>query len=111
MAPVPNVAWVLAAADLGIEVTTPFTMIDRFGIPIEFVARVRHFGSRRGTLVMHMPAVIPTARIEPGVYYHFSVLNPAQYSAYNRERFIEMLASWGWTGVGPPLEWYPQAEW
>jgi hypothetical protein len=52
-----------------------------------------------------MPAVIPTARIEPGVYYHFSVLNPAIYSDYNRELFIEMLASWGWTGNGPPPDW------
>ena len=103
----PNVAWVLAASDLGIDVTTPFVMIDRFGMPVEFIARVRHFGSRRGTLVLHMPAVVPTSRIEPGVYYHFSILNPEQYSDYNRERFIAMLASWGWTGAGPPPEWYP----
>lgn len=107
MAAPPNVAWVLAASDLGIEVTTPFVMIDRFGMPIEFVARVRHFGSRRGTLIMHMPAVIPTARIEPGVYCHVSVLNPAIYSDYDRALFIEMLASWGWTGAGPPPDWYP----
>ena len=71
------------------------------------VARVGQFGSRRGTLVLHMPAVVPTSRIEPGVYYHFSILNPEQYSDYDRERFIAMLASWGWTGVGPPPEWYP----
>ena len=103
----PNAVWVLAAADLGIEVSAPFVMIDRFGMPIEFVARVRQFGSRRGTLVMHMPAVIPASRIEPGVYYHFSVLNPAHYSVYDRERFIAMLASWGWTGVGPPPDWLP----
>ena len=107
MTSLPNAAWLLAASDLGIEVASPFTMIDRFGMPIEFVARVLHFGGRRGTLVMHMPAVIPTARIEPGVYYQFSVLNAAQYSTYNRERFIAMLASWGWTGVGPPPDWYP----
>jgi len=109
VAPSPNVAWVLAASDLAIDVTTPFVMTDRFGMPIEFVARVRHFGSRRGTLVMHMPAVIPTSRIEPGVYYHFSILNPELYSDYHRERFIEMLASWGWTGNGLPPDWFPYA--
>ena len=107
MASSPNAVWVLAAADLGLEVTAPFVMIDRFGMPIEFVAHVRQFGSRRGTLVMHMPAVIPAARIGLGAYYHFSVINPAHYSAYDRERFIEMLASWGWTGVGPPPDWLP----
>ena len=103
----PNAVWVLAAADLGLDVIAPFLMIDRFGMPIEFVAHVRQFGSRRGTLVMHMPAVLPASRIGPGVYYHFSVLNPAHYSDYDRARFIEMLASWGWTGVGPPPAWYP----
>ena len=103
----PNEVWVRAASDLGIEVTTPFVMIDRFGMPIEFIARVRNFGSRRGALVMYMPAVIPASRIEPGVYYHFSVLNPDLYFEYNRELFIETLAGWGWTGVGRPPDWYP----
>lgn len=109
MASSPNVAWVLAASDLGIDVTTPFVMTDRFGMPTEFIARVRGFGSRRGTLVMYMPAVIPTSRIEPGVYYHFSLLNPNLYYDYNRELFMATLASWGWTGVGRPPDWLPYA--
>ena len=97
----------LAASDLGIDVTTPYVVNDRSGEPIEFVARVRNFGSRQGTLVMHMPAVIPASRLATGVYYNFSVLNPEHYSEYDRDLFIDMLASWGWTGPGRPPEWFP----
>jgi hypothetical protein len=103
----PNGAWVLAASDLGIDVTTPYVVTDRFGVPIEFVAHVRNFGSRQGTLVMHMPAVIPASRLRSGVYFHFSVLNPEHYFDYDRELFIDMLASWGWTGPGQPPNWFP----
>ena len=110
MASPPNVAWVLAASDLGIDVTSPYSLHDRFGEPIEFVARVRNFGSRQGTLVMHMPAVIPASRLSTGVYYHFSVLNPEHYGEYDRARFIAMLASWGWTGSGRPPDWLPDRE-
>ena len=92
----------LAASDLGIRVTAPFTDRDRFGDTIEFVAYVRDFGSSRGTLVWYMPGEIP----HPHVTYFVSALNPSLYYDYDRERFVKLLTQWGWTGMGTPPDWY-----
>jgi hypothetical protein len=82
------VAWAIAASDLGIRVTAPFSETDRLGRPVEFVAYVRDFGASSGTLVWYMPEPLPTSRMQRNVFYLISALNPALYEDYDRERFI-----------------------
>ena len=103
---VSSLAWAIAAADLGIRVTAPFSETDRFGKRLDFIARVHDFGSRAGTLVWYMPAPLPTAQLESGTVYFVSALNPALYAEYDRSRFIALLTGWGWSGSGQPPEWY-----
>jgi hypothetical protein len=100
-----SIAWAIAASDLGLDVTAPHTIRGRNGDPIEFVAHVRGFGTKAGTLVWYMPDPLP-ARQLPATSCFVSVLNPNIYFDYDRERFIELLEGWGWTGKGSPPSWY-----
>ena len=100
-----STAWILAASDLQLDVTAPYTIRGRHGETIEFVAHVRDFGTKAGTLVWYMPDALPTREL-PTTPYFVSVLNPNVYFDYERERFIDLLESWGWTGKGLPPSWY-----
>jgi hypothetical protein len=101
-----SLAWAIAASDLGIRVTAPYSETDRLGAPLDFIAHVRDFGAAAGTLVWHMPEPLPTRRLKTKVFYVVSVLNPALYAEYDRDRFIALLTQWGWTGSGPAPDWY-----
>ena len=100
-----SIAWTIAAADLGIRVTAPYSETDRFGAAIDFIAHVHDFGSARGTLVWYMPDPLPARQLPRRVYF-ISALNPALYAEYDRDRFITLLTQWGWTGKGPAPDWY-----
>jgi hypothetical protein len=102
-----SIAWVLAASDLHIDVTAPYTIRGCHGDTIEFVARVRDFGTKAGTLVWYMPDTLPTRQL-PTTPFFVSVLNPNIYFDYDRQRFIDLLEAWGWTGKGPPPAWYTE---
>ena len=101
-----SLAWVTAAADLGIRVTAPYTAKDDRGGASEFVAYLPDFGSSKGTLVWYMPDPIPRDGLWNKVTYFVSVLNPALYAVYDRTRFIQLLTAWGWSGRGDAPEWY-----
>ncbi len=99
-------AWLVASADLGIQVTTPFTFVGPLGEQFECIALVHGFGAPAGT-------VIATAN-EPfnelfdasrATDYYVSALNPAHYSRYDRALFTKTLRDWEWVG---PLESAPQ---
>lgn len=100
-----SVAWATAASELGIRVTAPHVVRDRFGATIEFVAHVLDFGTAGGTLVWYMPEPLPTARLPFAVFF-ISTLNPDLYFDYDRDRFVDLLTAWGWTGSGDPPAWY-----
>ena len=100
-----SASWVIAASDLGIRVSAPHHVRDRFGESIEFVAHVPDFGTAGGTHVWYMPEPLPTARLPFRVFF-ISTLNPDLYFDYDRQRFIELLTAWGWTGAGEPPAWY-----
>lgn len=93
--------WKTAAADLGIEVVTPFDYVTRSRRRLRFVALVRGFGPRNGM-------VIPTrwlqiADVQDELWkagYGFSVMSdPRKGQAYVRENVIDVLADWGWNGA------------
>jgi len=102
---VSSAAWAQAASDLGIRVTAPYHLRDRFGQHIEFVAHVQDFGTVGGTLVWYMPEPLPTARLPFRVFF-ISTLNPDVYFDYDRDRFMALLTAWGWTGARTPPPWY-----
>jgi hypothetical protein len=101
-----SIAWAIAASDLGVRLTTPYSLRDRFGIPLEFIAHVEDFGASSGTLVWYMPEPIPSARLPLRAAHFVSAVNPVIYSEYDRDRYIALLNGWGWTGQGDPPGWY-----
>lgn len=104
-------SWLKAASDLTIEIVAPFVLESR-GQSFYFVAYVKDFGSKKGTLVTiaddeEVPEVVAE---EQG--YYWSALDPGSYSIYDREEFVEMLDDWGWFGADdrrPP--WYTGKSW
>ncbi len=104
-------AWLVASADLGIQVTTPFVFRTPLGEQIECVLLVHRFGSPAGTVVASINEpfneFLDAARVAG---YYASALNPAHYGKYKRSTFIETLKDWAWEG--PPNEvpgWYRAA--
>ena len=100
-----SLAWSIAASDLGIRVTAPYTVRDGSGGSSEFPAYLPDFGSSRGTLVWYMPDPIPRGGLTYGSHF-VSVLNPTLYAEYDRGRFVQLLTGWGWSGRGSAPEWY-----
>jgi hypothetical protein len=104
-------AWLVASADLGINVTTPFVLEARDGERFECIALVHQFGLPAGTVISNLnddfDAVLAAAK-ELG--YYASALNPHHYRRYDRTGFIETLRDWEWTGApGSEPSWYRAA--
>jgi hypothetical protein len=72
-------AWRAAAADLGLDVTAPFTVEDGSHSSAACIGWVTHFGSSRGTVAVGRHAANEDSR-------------------YDRGLFIETLNDWGWHG-------------
>jgi hypothetical protein len=90
-------AWTQAAADLGIRVSAPFTVIAG-GVSLNFEAFVPDFGSAEGAVVMSQVSARKLDR------WH-SILYPS-YQQYERAHFIDALNDWGWFGAGKPPDWF-----
>ena len=101
-----------AAADLGLRLTAPFTLVDPSdGAAYEVLALLHDFGTPRGTLILaagdRTPVPPPSARAG----YFFSKLEPV-YARYDRQLWLDTLEDWCWTGVGDPPAWYTgQSPW
>ncbi|HET7083456.1 MAG TPA: hypothetical protein VFI23_01705 [Rhizomicrobium sp.] len=90
-------AWAQAAADLGIRVIAPFSLIAG-DEELNFEAFVPDFGSAEGAVVM---SEISERKLDRW----FSILYPS-YRQYDRAHFIETLDDWGWFGAGKPPDWF-----
>ena len=90
-------AWSQAAADLGIRVIAPFTLIagDK---ALNFEAFVPDFGSTEGAVVM---SEVSERKLDRWC----SILYPS-YRQYERARFIDTLNDWGWFGAGKAPDWF-----
>lgn len=67
---------------------------------------VPDFGHTNGMAVFAEPihdAAFGERLVSKGLGYTWL---SAYYGTYDRAAFIEMLEDWGWTGDGPPPEWY-----
>ncbi len=102
-------AWLVAAKDLAIRVTAPFTIDVDEDEPRIYEAHVQDFGGPKGTVVGVVVDGLRDCRQAQG--YYCSNLAPS-YRSYQRQRFIDTLNDWGWFG---PLElrpaWYTGKSW
>ena len=105
-------AWLIASADLGIEVTSPFTFVGPLGEQFECIALVRGFGASSGTLIATanepFDELFDASR---STDYHVSALNPLHYGRYDRTSFIETLRDWEWVGsLESAPKWYRKVQ-
>lgn len=103
-------AWKEAAADLGIQFSSPFVITSN-SRSHEYLGLVHGFGRRVGTLirVLHEPSErVPHPQ---GDDYYWSALG-AGYGRYDRQYFIDTLDDWQF--FGPESErpdWYTGKIW
>jgi hypothetical protein len=90
-------AWTQAAADLGIRIIAPFTLVVG-SEALNFEAFVPDFGSADGAIVMSEVSARKLDR------WH-SILYPS-YQRYERAHFMDVLNDWGWFGAGKPPDWF-----
>jgi hypothetical protein len=104
-------AWKKAAADLGIQFTSPFIATLADGSTHEHLGLVHRFGRRVGTLirVLHEPS--EKSPHPAGDDYYFSILAP-DYGHYERQLFIDTLDDWQFFGPDAERpEWYSGKVW
>jgi hypothetical protein len=91
--------WLRVAADLGIEIVSPFEAVLPDGSRISATALVRSFGAERGMVIVADFADIKshTDALRKGGYGYSADLGRSP-DRYDRELMIEVLADWGWTG-------------
>jgi len=100
-------AWLVASADLGIQVTIPFALPRETGEQVPYLLLIHSFGSKLGTVI-----TTTSDDFEDGFEvaelhgYYASGLNPLHYSKYDRDTFVGALTDWGWFGASPPPSWY-----
>lgn len=97
-------AWKTAAQDLGIDVVTPYGL-DVDGERLEFPVLVKDFGHKNGTLVTADMAMFNKV-LDSEI--NCSVLNEEEYGTYNRNKFIEVLRDWGYSGKSCTPDWYAE---
>ncbi|NOX84482.1 MAG: hypothetical protein GXO86_00725 [Chlorobi bacterium] len=102
----PQRSWKKAAEDLGIEFISPFSFTAN-GIRHQVTGLLPQFGGKKGALITSRkdPEEARSAAEDCGNFF-ISGLNPYHYDRYNRERFIQTLNDWGWSGEGTPPAWF-----
>jgi hypothetical protein len=104
-----SLAWVEAAADLGIRVLAPFQVTTDEGNIFIFEAYIAEFGSPQGTVVGNIDNRIPGVRQNNGFFA--ADLGPS-YRIYARQLFLDTLNDWGWFGdEGKEPPWYTGQPW
>jgi len=95
-----------AAAELELSVAVPYHLVTPAGATVEYLALVRGFGAKIGTLLClsNEWQSLSALRGEQGGYY-VSGLYPG-YGRYDRQQWIDTLNDWGWHGDGAPPSWY-----
>lgn len=89
--------WKIAAADLKIEIISPFVLKTKNDTELSFLILVKDFGRKLGTVIFSTEDMSDIKSLENYGYY-YSALNPLIYSQYNRDLFIDTLKDWGYFG-------------
>jgi hypothetical protein len=104
-------AWKQAAADLGIQFTSPFVFTGPDGSGHEYLGLVHQFGQRIGAVISVVDE--PSMRLPnpQGDDYFWSVLGPA-YLNYERQLFVDTLNDWQFSGSAADRpSWYSGTSW
>ena len=102
-------AWNQAAADLGIRVTAPFSLVSKNGEEEVFEALVHDFGGPKGTLTGKIHRDLTESRKREG-YYASNLAD--SYRKYDRKLFQETLDDWRWFGDPDQRpSWYMGKPW
>ena len=110
--PMLQAVWSEAAVDLKFEFVAPYAFVDGEGNQHSCTGLVSHFGCTKGTLIASDDATEQVARrVGLMVGYYTSALKLSDFERYDRARFVETLADWGYYG---PVEqcpsWYAEAR-
>ena len=92
-------AWRTAAADLGIAVVAPFTLMGRDGAEHPFAALVCAFGAPAGTLICSQARAADLRAVTEESGYHCVGLCADDYKEYHRELFVWLLDDFEWFGA------------
>jgi hypothetical protein len=103
-------AWLMAAKDLDVRVTAPFTLVTQSGVEEIYEALVHDFGGRKGTITGRAELRDAVkSRTECG--YYASNLSES-YRHYDRKHFIATLDDWKWFGSEENRpSWYTGRNW
>jgi hypothetical protein len=100
-------AWLSAAADLGVRLTTDDRWeVDGVGQSRRVILAIHDFGGDKGMLVFADPMYDQALhdRLVGEGYGYTSLLSG--YGSYDHALFIDTLRDWEWTGSGKPPDWY-----
>ena len=89
-----------AANDLGVNVISPFRVVDSHGEAHDFIALFPCFGSEKGTVICNADDWVAKTGIAAAQAYFCSGLHLDSYCRYDRGLWIETFCDWGW--LGPP---------
>ena len=99
-------AWLQAGCELGLEVVAPFRLQTSLGETVEYIALVRNFGADKGMLLLADSGATGAMRLAQSEGFSFSCLYET-YADFDRQRFIDALNDWGWTGPeNQTPDWY-----
>ena len=106
-------AWRDAAADLAIDVTAPYDPESGGQPAAACIAWVADFGSPQGTVVVGRRSATEEIRsLADSRGTHYSEIDEAAYSRYDRDLFVATLNDWGWHGDPSAVpEWYTGEPW
>lgn len=104
-------AWRQAAADLGIQFTSPIVLTLPDGSSHQYLGLVHQFGQRMGAVIS--VADQPSTRLPnpQGNDYFWSILFVPAYINYERQHFIDTLNDWQFFGSDADRpSWYSGAS-
>lgn len=92
--------WQKAAADLGLQLIAPFSLLLTSGKKLDAIFLIKNFGATNGMLIFgNYDEIFPYVDeiVEAG--YGFSILDePMANENYSKDEYIALLADWGWSG-------------
>ncbi|MEI6788557.1 MAG: hypothetical protein WCL49_08775 [bacterium] len=104
-------AWLQAGRELGVEVVAPFSLRSPAGEVVEYIALVRNFGTDKGMLLLADFGAKGSMQLAQAEGFSFSCLSES-YAEFDRQRFIDALNDWGWTGSDKQApNWYTGEPW
>lgn len=91
--------WETAAKDLALTIVTPFYLIMNDGNRLAIDILVKNYGTKNGMLIVSDYNSINNYQdeiINSG--YGYSAMSAPEDNEYDKNRIIEVLRDWGWTG-------------